>query len=380
MVKVSHSFDRPRRMTVLDARIDNYPLAKELPIIDRSPVAFVLNKARLDARSRVEGSADGRVRSNQYGAITADWEMRFAGRPLVTFADTRLIMQDGKVRFECDPKKVRMSGLLQFLSDLAARASFQSGGLALHIEADPATPRFLAVSTLDIPFGGVSFGAFGISGLNLHALLGLEVNANYFQLKSAFALGRRDEPFILTLFVLGGGGWVEVSHTLTVTFNGERTLQTEVSIGIAVAASLQINFGFIQGGLFASFSIVANYKSGGSWGVEAILLFQGRVRVLGIVDVSITLLLSAKYERGGLIGTGEVAIRIKIGWFIRINIRKSVTYTFKKVRNQNRSNSALTDTNSENLTLSTNLIVGNGESNMNIATVSPGKRYVSMLA
>jgi hypothetical protein len=77
------------------------------------------------------------------------------------------------------------------------------------------------------------------------------------------------------------------------------------------------------------FGITAEFHSSGGLTLGILLMMVGRVSVLGIIDVDITLLLEAEYTSGGgLIGRGQVSISIKICWCFTLNVSANVQYQF----------------------------------------------------
>jgi hypothetical protein len=257
-----------------------------------------------------------------------DWDVKIGGQSLIVFKDTRLTFDDAEgLKFHLDPRNIQLSGVLNFVSDLLAKFGGSDSGLKLGL-----LPEGGIQCVLSLPLPPVQAGAFGISNLNLGALMALRLNdprmGNDFSIEVGFNLGRKLAPFALTIFLLGGGGYFEVS-----TRYAPRTgkLKCFVSMGITACASLAISLGPIHGGVYIYFGITAEFEAGGGakFAIGVMLLLRGEVSLLGIVSACISLLLEAQYDTtsGQLIGHGRLSISIEICWCFTLEINEDVTYT-----------------------------------------------------
>jgi hypothetical protein len=171
----------------------------------------------------------------------------------------------------------------------------------------------------------VQFGAFGIANLRLSSTFVLRVDGG-FRMDLSLAVGRKSAPFTLTVFILGGGGWLEATASY-VPSTGR--VETRVTIGIAAGASLRIALGPIRGGVWVSIGIYAEFQSGAGGGlaVGIVLVIGGEVCLAGIVTVSLNLRLEARYgQDGSLVARGEFSAEIKICWCFTLEIHTSVEY------------------------------------------------------
>jgi hypothetical protein len=221
---------------------------------------------------------------------------------------------------------MQLNGILTFVSDLLAKFGGSDSGLTFGL-----LPEGGVQCVLMLPLPPVQAGAFGISNLNLGAVLGLRLNdplMGGFSIEVGFNLGRKLAPFALTVFLLGGGGYIEVSTRYA---PGNGRLRCFVSMGVTVSASLAIALGPIHGGVYIYFGITAEFEAGGGakFAIGVMLLMRGEVSLLGIVSACISLLLEAQYDTtsGQLIGHGQLSISIKICWCFTLEINEEVTYT-----------------------------------------------------
>jgi methyl-accepting chemotaxis protein len=383
-VRISHGVDVQTRRAWVQAVIDNVQISEPSTLFAIGPVELSVPKSNFTALTRFE-AGQGETPKRQINAkITGDWEVKIGGQSMILFRDTELSFDDAAgLKFRIDPSRIQLSGVLNFVSDLLNKLSGGDSGLSFGLLPDGGIQ-----CVLSLPLPDVQFGAFGISHLNLGALLALRLSdplMDGFSIELGFNLGRKLAPFALTVFLLGGGGYLEVS-TRYAPGNGK--LRCFVSLGITVSASLAISLGPIHGGVYIYFGITAEFMAGGGakFAIGVMLLIRGEVSLLGIVTASISLLLEAQYDTtsGQLIGHGRLSISIEICWCFTLEINEDVTYT---VGEGNQSSARLEGQGSA--LLASNLAAGDEEINRAIiASALPppptynglATDYINMLA
>jgi hypothetical protein len=332
-VRITHHIDPQSRRASLDAAI-HVPLAGETSILDLGPVNLALLDAEFDADVHCDVTVGQQLRQVSTGQITGDWELSIAGNALVTFTKTTLSFDSsGSLHFSISPANVRLSAVLQFLADIVNSFSFGDSGFYLHMVPVPLSVQCV----LDLPLPDMSAGAFGIQNLHFGALFEIGVDDNGFYLGVGANLARQTAPFILTVFILGGAGWMEAYLRYQ---NGKAT--GKITIGMGASASLALSLGPISGSVSIQFAIFAELAigTGGGLSLGIMILVVGRVSLLGIVDANITLLLEAQYSSGGgLVGRGYVSVSIKICWCFTLNVQTGVQFTFGAA-SANRAQSA----------------------------------------
>ena len=332
-VKVTQGVDRQSRRAWVQADVD-FKINEPTPLFDYGPVKVTLVAPHFTARSKTTAGLDGQVESSMHGQIVGHWDLDVGGMQVVRFRDTPLIFDDEDgVRFELDPKKVEMQAALQFLSDLAERMQAlgdELAGLGIEIIKENGLP-IGAASRLNIPVPDVQLGAFGITNMHFGAAFEL-VAVPDFSIATRLYLGRSTAPFNLTIFILGGGGWVDVNARY-LPLTGR--IRTELSIAIGVSAMLALNLGVVRGGILIYFGVNLVFFSDSAGedalSVSIVLLIEGSASLAGLVTVGISLRLEATYRRdGSLTGTGTLSYRIKICWCFTLKVEQSVTYQFAK--------------------------------------------------
>jgi hypothetical protein len=324
-VHVRHGADPQSRRAWVEADID-------VPISNATLFSFVplqvdVVSPQFKAHARFEVTPDGVTQRVASGTITADWVMRVGGAEIVTFRQTRLLFDEqGNVRFDIAAKNVQLAPVMSFLNSVMQTVPGSGTGFSVRF-----IPPAAAEARLDLALPAMNFGTVGIANLSLAA--GMKLDAlDDFSIGLTFSLGRRQTPFTLTIFILGGSGYIDTSlvyHPLS------KTLACHVDIGLMASASLAIALGPIRGGVFIYLGVTAAFDSGGSTSrpltIGIVLLMRGDVCLLGIVQVNVSLLLEAQYDgsTGVLRGHGHLDVSIKICWCFTLNISADVSYDFR---------------------------------------------------
>jgi hypothetical protein len=331
VIKVRHGVEKEAMRAWVKADIDDYLLSDNATVFAIGPIKIRVLNAHLDAHVSMELDIDRHMRKNAHGSITATWVLD-AGSELVAFEDTQLIFDNGHMDFRIQPQKVRMSGLLKMLSDAAKAMSAEEDGFYVGLMKTGDIPIGMK-AVLELP--AISVGSTPVALDNLQIGGFLELRALDSNLKFNFTLGagihlsRKDSPFSVAIFCLGGGGFVDAAVRYTGS-NG--ALESDISVGLDAAASLDINLSVVSGFVRISLGIVVEYHSHHNIRSQLLigvrLVIEGRVDVLSIIEVYLALMLEGIYDGHKFIGRGTVKLRIKICWCFTLKVEKSVTYTF----------------------------------------------------
>jgi hypothetical protein len=320
-VKVTHGLDPQTRRAFVRAEI-KFDTTEVATLFTIGPVCLQLPRAHFEATTLVDAGLDGVVKRKVNGKITGDWRLGISGQPLVIFKQTTLTFDDsGGIRFNVSPENLELPGVLKFVSDALGSFTSKDSGLSVGMLSD----GFQSVLSLPIP--DVSAGTFGISNLRLGALFAVRFSDGKFVLNVGFNVARKEAPFALTVFILGGGGYLDAR---AVYRPDDGNLSCQIEVGITASASLAISLGPISGGVYVYLGITGQYQSGGpGLTIGVMFLVRGEVNILGIVSAAISLLLEAKYQSstGSLVGHGRLSISIKICWCFTLEVNEEVTYT-----------------------------------------------------
>ncbi len=336
-LKLTHDVDEKQMRAWARADLD-YQIPGRRTLFSIGPIEVSLNRARVEGRASIEAELERPATKSTWARMKGDWELNIGGSPLVTFVDAEVVMDNGRMDFNLKPEKIVMSGALKMLTDLTAGLGtiFADSGFTLGFLKEGEIPVGLR-AVLELPCFDAAGATSGVTGLQLGASFELraldeDLRLN-FSIGAGFHLGRKDKPFNVLIFILGGGGWVETDIYYRPK-GGE--IVVRVSIGLQVSASLALNLGVVRGAVGVYLGIFADYTKrtgqSGAMQVGIMLLFRGEVDVLGIITVMLSLLMEVVYlsdgQKKSFYGRGTLCLEIRICWCFKIKVRKSVTYNF----------------------------------------------------
>ena len=330
-IKVTKGVDPKQKSAWLKVKADFDLDGAPATLFSIGPMAVTVAKVHFTAEVDIVASTSGATEAS-HGQVSGDWQVLFSGQPIVTFQDTALrFSEDGKLHFDLAADKVQVVAPLNFLSDLLQSIGFDDGGFSVYsIMAGSIPVGVEARLVLALPPLGA--GLWAITGLTLSAYFRVLLTFGGsrgldFVLATGFALGSKDEPFVLTAGIIGGGGYLQTDveyHPLT----GQT--RAVCAIGIAGSASIQFSLGPISGGVGVDlvFSAMFVYQGGaGSLHILISLHIWGRAQALGFISISLSILLELEYGDGQLTGRGSVDIEVKICWCFTFSFSASMSYT-----------------------------------------------------
>lgn len=332
-VRITHGFDRKKRRAWVQADV-TVPYQTNPVLFEAMGLTMRLVKPKLTAQSRLEPAAEGKPGFYAKGEVASTLRLEFSGQPLADLRDATIRFDDrGRFDFDFSPDRIDFKAGLRFIADLIrtrrkldADPEKEAGFVPTLIEHDGVPVGVRTVLELDP--GPLNFGAFALDGLVM--TLAIELLAKP-EGKIAMRLGLAspDKPFVLSVGLLGGGGWLTASAGY---FPAKGLVESEVDIAIAVGRVFSVAFGPIRGMAQVVFGVNARFISRGSrsrFSLIVFFLFSGNFRLWGIVTVGLYLRLEIEYQSSGsLVGRGVVHITIKIGRFFKRTVRQRVTYQF----------------------------------------------------
>jgi hypothetical protein len=227
----------------------------------------------------------------------------------VAFDSVMLRMQSGQkmdVSVKLAGDGLRFLGELAFVNEL--RNFIPSTGFS--------DPPYLEVSPSGVtvgytqPIPTIAVGMFSLQNISLGA--SFEIPFDGRAVNMGFAFCTRENPFLLTVSIFGGGGFFGI----TIDPNGLQKLETSLEFGGAIA----INLGVAQGGVYVLAGIYY-YTVGKESGYEAHLRCGGALTVLGLICISVEFYMGMTYQSdGSLFGEASVEVEVSIAFF-----SKSVT-------------------------------------------------------
>ncbi|MEU3602540.1 hypothetical protein ABZ714_28080 [Streptomyces sp. NPDC006798] len=206
---------------------------------------------------------------------------------------------------------VGFAGDLQFLDKL--REYLPSPPNGLRVKAD--------TTGIEIGYGfavpAVGAGVFLLQNLALN--VGVRLPFDGKPVRTTFGVSSRDHPFLITVSLLGGGGFL----SLTVESGEVTGLEAQLQFGAAAALDL----GVASGSVSISAGVYLKLDHGKSL-LEGFLRAIGALDVLGIISVSVEFYLSLRAvdvpknpsnpdgpQRKDIIGSAVVTVRVRVAFF-----------------------------------------------------------------
>lgn len=274
----------------------------------------------LEVRSRVW--LDGRPPETLVRSVLTNFKIDMFGLIILWFDRLQFLKEPGKkpdVNPDLHPQDaVVFGGPLEFvnkLSDLIPNGGFSDPPV---LEVSPA--GIVAGYELDIP--NVQVGILSLTNMSLGARLRLPFDGD--PISTRFNFAERDDPFNLTVSLLGGGGFFAIALDSA----GVREVEAALEFGAAIA----FDIGVASGGVYVKAGIYFHWLVEGSAGtieLTAYVEMGGELSVLGLITVSVKFYLALSYHKAGgmaeLRGQAQLVVEIEILFF-----STSVTLTVER--------------------------------------------------
>jgi len=155
----------------------------------------------------------------------------------------------------------------------------------------------------DIALPSITLGVLNLSNLSLGA--GFTVPFIGEPLSVRFNFCRREQPFLLTVYVFGGGGFFGV----TIDPAGVQILEASFEFGAAIS----IDFGVASGGVHVMAGLYYRMEKDAA-SLTGYFRLGGHVDVLGLITASLELYLELRYEfqSGKCVGKAQLTISVKV--------------------------------------------------------------------
>src|SRR5690606_14841173 len=138
-----------------------------------------------------------------------------------------------------------------------------------------------------------------------------------FQTSFGFNIGTKRSPFNITLFILGGGGYISFKADFVPEKRISDGLSVYYALSIHASVGVAVSLGFMTGGVHFFLGIEGSYiKPRGREGQTQFAIFfmlTGHVSILNLVSVHLMLLLELTYDssKSQMIGHGRVQLVIR---------------------------------------------------------------------
>lgn len=335
-VKITHDIDKRAKTAWAKAELD-IPFPKRAKLFGFGPFTLFLKKPDLTAWVRIEASSKTKeVTTTEHGQIKTDMEAVVAGQPMLTLRDVLIVYtKDGGLDFDIDPAKIRLNPSFQFVQDIIEGLGIDFGDNGLKLLKDGDGIPVGVEHKLTLPVPDANAGTSGIVGLLIANSFQLKAYPDFF-IRNQFNLSTRDKPFIFSIFIIGGTGFVQldVDH-----LPSDQRTTIVVTAGVGGSAALAFSFGPISGGVAITLMIILTYRKyigypddraneGLTVAVELAIL--GHVSLWGIATIFLRLALSMTYHESGRIdATGRLKATLRVSRFFKLSYSTTVRYQLR---------------------------------------------------
>lgn len=279
--------------------------------------------SRLTIDARVEKALTGGEAGSEMNGVLRDFRVEFFESVTVRFDRFTFSSGSGRkldVNVALDAAQpIEFGGDLDFvrqLSELIPPGAFGDGP-SLDI-----SPEGVALG-FDIALPPLTIGVFAMKNLGLNAGLRLPFSDGRPLLDFGFA--RREVPFLLTVSLLGGGGFVHLQLDTT----GLKMVEAALEFGASVDLDIGVASGNVH--IFAGIYFKLEKKNGGELQVVlgGYLRLGGAVSVLGIITVSVEFNLSFTYDSLSkkVTGRATLTVNVEVAFFSK-SVELSVERSF----------------------------------------------------
>ncbi|MFA1676914.1 hypothetical protein ACDY97_30365 [Rhizobium mongolense] len=329
-IKLTHDFDKKlfRAWVQIDV---NAPMKGRKSLFSIGPFKLDFVDTDFIAKVRLDASKDtDKVEQTGSATLVTDIEAVVGGQTMVTLRRVAIHYDKASgLKVDFDPKGIRLSPAFQFIQDslgslfpgeLGGMKVIKQNGVPVGVEHEFAMPPV-----------SLMYATSGVSNISISNSFSLVAFPD-FVISDRFSLSKPEMPFLFSLFILGGTGYVSVDTEYR-PFRNELMVVVEAAAG--GSASLGFAFGPVNGQVFITLSVALAYRkligsSGGGLTVSLVLLVAGNVSVAGIVTVYIGLLLRLAYRDTGQIdAAGTLTVSIRISRFFTLSARANAKYTLR---------------------------------------------------
>ncbi len=222
----------------------------------------------------------------------------------ITFVARNGQKPDVTVQLREGEEAVQFGGPLEFVNDL--RRFIPSNGFS-----DPpalnVTPTGISASyTLTLP--AVQVGVFALTNAALGAAFQLPFDGRPASVR--FSFSSREQPFSLTVSLLGGGGFLAVG----VSARGVTEIEAALEFGAAISLDLGVASGSVEVKAGIYFHWLEVIPDKGSVELAGYVRIHGELTVIGIISVSLTFNLQLGYlkQPGSAVVYGEATLTVEI--------------------------------------------------------------------
>ena len=226
----------------------------------------------------------------------------FASEPLVTIPFERMSFHagsSGKAEVDVVMGEIVFGGFLGFVQTIKDLIPLDGFSDPPSVEVTPA--GLTAGFSLTLP--NLAVGVFNLSNMSL----GADVKVPFLgeTITFGFNFCSREQPFVLSVVFLGGGGW----FLIRLSPKGLEVLE----LGLEAGAYLAVDFGVASGSISAAVGIYIRLE-GENGSLTGYFRLRGEVDVLGLISASIELYMELSYDfgTGKMVGRARITVEVDV--------------------------------------------------------------------
>lgn len=285
------------------------PITKSIPLF-KPGAGGSQTEFDLDVLTRVW--LDGRPPETTVKSTLTHFKIDLFGLIILWFDRLRIVKEPGK-KPDVDPdlhpqNAVVFGGPLEFVNTLSDM--IPSGGFSDPPVLDISPSGIVAGYDLDIP--DAQLGVLSLTNMSLGARLRLPFDGD--PVTARFNFAEREDPFNLTVSLLGGGGF----FAITVDSAGMREVEMALEFGAQIALDIGVASGriYAKGGFYFHLKVEA---AGQSIELTAYVEMGGECSVLGLITVSVKFYIALSYYKtpagSELRGQASLIVEIEVLFF-----------------------------------------------------------------
>jgi hypothetical protein len=344
-IKVTHAFNKKAARAWVQIDID-LPLPDRQSLFTVGPFQLDFVGAHMVGQVHLEASKDSdSIEQTGQASVATDIEAVVAGQTMVSLRKMTLHYERSSgLRIDFDPKNIRLNSVFQFVQDtlgslfpddIGGLKIIKQNGIPVGIEHDFSMPPI-----------ALMFGTSGVSNIQISNCFSLIAFPD-FLIADRFCLSKPEMPFLFSIFVIGGTGYITVDTEYR-PFDAGQGLMVMVEAAAGGSAAIGFAFGPISGSVFIALSVALGYRkvvgtnAGGGLTIALVLVVAGNVSVAGIVTVYIGLQLRLSYRDTGQIdAAGTLVVEIKISSFFKLRARANAQYKLRDGHSQTTTSASV---------------------------------------
>lgn len=337
-IKISHAVDKTQFRAWVQIDVD-LPMPGRKALFTVGPFKLDFVDSRMVGVVRLEASKDSdRVEQSGRASLQTNIDAVVSGQSMVTLQKVALNFErNSGLKVEFDPKNIKLNPAFRFIQEtLSSLFPDELGGLKI-VKKDGIPVG--VEHEFSMPPISLMAGTSGVSNIQISNRFALIAYPD-FVISDRFALSKPEMPFLFSIFIIGGTGYINVDCEYQ-PFKSQLAVTVEAAAG--GSAALGFSAGPVSGAVFITLSIALSYRKvigrpGGGLTASLVLLIAGNVDVAGIASVYIGLLLRMSYrENGDIDGVGTLTVTVRISRWFKISVRRNVQYQLRKGKSQTSS-------------------------------------------